>query len=176
MQGWQRQVNYAQIELNTLNNELVENDKYLDEAKRSTDGCATSIDKYGKETKEAADQSQKFGEKSKVAVSDLRDMLMAAGITATLKEIADAFMACVDASIEFESAITGVYKTVDGTETQLAGITQGVKDLSLVIPATTTEIAAVAEAGRAAWHRDAVSNGFYQGYDRAGRCHKPNFD
>ena len=146
VQNWQRQINYAQVELNTLNNELTENDRYLDEAKRSADGCATSIDKYGKETKEAADQSQKFGQKSKDAVADLRDMLLAAGITATLKEIAEAFKACVDASIEFESAITGVYKTVDGTDAQLAEITQGVKDLSLVIPATTTEIAAVAEA------------------------------
>ena len=53
---WQRQVNNAQVELNDLDRELVKNNSYLDEAKRSTDGCATSIDRMGKESAEAAKQ------------------------------------------------------------------------------------------------------------------------
>lgn len=50
------------------------------------------------------------------------------------------------ASIEFESAFAGVEKTVDGTEEQLAALRQGILDMAEEIPASTTEIAAVAEA------------------------------
>nr|DAI09765.1 MAG TPA: minor tail protein [Caudoviricetes sp.] len=50
------------------------------------------------------------------------------------------------ASIEFESAFAGVEKTVDGTEEQLASLRQGILDMATEIPASTTEIAAVAEA------------------------------
>lgn len=57
------------------------------------------------------------------------------GLTAATKE-----------AIEFESAFTGVTKTVDGTEEQLNNLKQGIKDLSKEIPSTTTEIAQVAEA------------------------------
>ncbi len=49
-------------------------------------------------------------------------------------------------AIEFESAFTGVTKTVDGTEEQLSKLKQGIKDLSKEIPSTTTEISQVAEA------------------------------
>ena len=48
------------------------------------------------------------------------------------------------ASIEFESAFAGVEKNVDGTEEQLSALRQGILDMK--IPASTTEIAAVAEA------------------------------
>ncbi len=50
------------------------------------------------------------------------------------------------AAIEFESAFAGVEKTVDGTEEQLAALRQGILDMAEEIPASTTEIAAVAEA------------------------------
>jgi len=72
--------------------------------------------------------------------------LAAAGVIGGLKKIAEALKEAIDASIEFESAITGVYKTVEGTDEQLQAISDGIKQLSTVIPASTTELAAVAEA------------------------------
>lgn len=57
-----------------------------------------------------------------------------AGVTAT------------KAAVEFESAFAGVEKTVDGTTEQLAALRQGILDMAEEIPASTTEIAAVAEA------------------------------
>ena len=55
-------------------------------------------------------------------------------------------VASVKASIDFESAFTGVTKTVDATEEQLAELRQGIIDMSTEIPSSTTEISAVAEA------------------------------
>ena len=55
---YQKSVNSTQIDLNKLSNELEKNAQYLAEAETSADGCATSIDRYGKEIKQAADSSE----------------------------------------------------------------------------------------------------------------------
>lgn len=49
-------------------------------------------------------------------------------------------------AIDFETAFTGVTKTVDGTDEQLAKIKQGLLDLSKATSSSSTDIAAVAEA------------------------------
>lgn len=52
----------------------------------------------------------------------------------------------VNEAMKFESAFAGVEKTVDGTAVELGKLKQEIKDMSLAIPASTTEIAGVAEA------------------------------
>ena len=52
---YQKSVNSTQIDLNKLSSELEKNAQYLAEAETSADGCATSIDQYGKAVKDAAD-------------------------------------------------------------------------------------------------------------------------
>lgn len=133
--NWQKQLNNAKTDLNKLTDEVEQNNTYLKEAEKSANGAATSIDEYGKKTKEAGD-----------SIDTLAAALAAAGVAGTVKEIAAALRDCVSASIEFESAITGVFKTVDGTDEQLQAISDAVKKMSLEIPASTTEIASVAEA------------------------------
>ena len=60
--------------------------------------------------------------------------------------VAGVGVAVTKAAVEFESAFAGVEKTVDGTTEQLAALRQGILDMAEEIPASTTEIAAVAEA------------------------------
>lgn len=60
--------------------------------------------------------------------------------------IVGAGVASVKSTMDFETAFTGVEKTVDGTEEQIANLKQGIKDLATEIPSSTTEISAVAEA------------------------------
>jgi len=50
------------------------------------------------------------------------------------------------AAVEFESAFAGVKKTVDATEEQFAELELGIRNMSKELPASTTEISAVAEA------------------------------
>lgn len=132
---YQRQVNRAQVSVDDLNAELAQNRRYLDEASKSADGCAQSIDRYGRSA-----------EQTRSAVDALAAALVATGAAARLREITEAIWSCVEASTEFESAVTGVYKTVEGTPEQLAAISDGIKEMSTQLPATTTEISAVAEA------------------------------
>ena len=141
-----QKANNAEAKLNDLNRELEQNSAYLQEAKTSADGCATSIDAYGKRTKEAAKESADFGKTSVDAVSTLASALAAAGIGMAFRELVDAIKAASEASMEFESAITGVFKTVDATQEQMTAITEGIQEMALRIPASTTEISAVAEA------------------------------
>lgn len=55
------------------------------------------------------------------------------------------FAAVTKAGMDFESAFAGVRKTVDTNEAGFAKLRQGIRDMSLVVPAAATEIAAVAE-------------------------------
>jgi TP901 family phage tail tape measure protein len=52
----------------------------------------------------------------------------------------------VKAAIDWESAWTGVLKTVEGTPEQLAKVEKGLRDLATTLPSSHREIAAVAEA------------------------------
>ncbi len=133
--GWQDKLNSAKIKLNDLDAELKLNDKYMEEARQSADGCATSIDQFGDRVKESADKAD-----------DLREALVAAGVIAALKATADALAACVEKSIEFESALAGVAKTTDMSGAELASMGDAIQDLSTKIPATAVEIANVTEA------------------------------
>lgn len=142
---YQKQINNTERDQANFGSELQKTERYLDEARNSTDRCATSIDKYGKEVKQAKEDSEELGDKSQKAINTLASALAAAGVAKAIHEIAEAIKECVDASIEFESAMAGVFKTVDGTDTQMEAISEGIKKMSTEIPAATTEIAAVAE-------------------------------
>ena len=120
--------------------------KALDDVSNDANKASDKVEEFGNESEKAGRKSEEFGKKSAEAFSDIEQLLVTAGIVKGIQAIGEAFVDCVKDAIEFESAITGVYKTVDGTPEQLAQISDEVKELSLRIPSTTTEIAAVAEA------------------------------
>lgn len=103
------------------------------------------IDELAEQERQAADGAEDFGDRSTEALEAVQSALAALGITKLLHAIYDEFRACVDASVEFESAMTGVAKTTDLTDAEFAAMSDAVQDLSTEIPATTTELAAIAE-------------------------------
>lgn len=54
-------------------------------------------------------------------------------------------IAAVKASVNFESAFTGVRKTVDATEEEFAALSEGIKEMSSQMPQSASEIAGVME-------------------------------
>lgn len=58
---YNRQVNYAQADLNKMQRELNKTAQYMEEAETSADGCAVSIDAFGKAAKNAGEQLQSAG-------------------------------------------------------------------------------------------------------------------
>ena len=83
------------------------------------------------------DTMQKVGAKIQSAGKKLSAFSVASGVALALS---------AKSAIDFESAFTGVEKTVDGTEEQLAELKQGIRDMAKELPSSTTEISAVAEA------------------------------
>jgi hypothetical protein len=98
-------LNYAKADLNKLNGELSENEKYLNEAKTSANGCATSIDEYGKKVKAAGEASETFGNESTGAVNALAEALAAAGIVATVGKIEKALLSCATGAASFADEV-----------------------------------------------------------------------
>ena len=105
VQAWQKQLNNARIDLNDLSDEIDRNNRYLAEAQGSADQCARSIDKYGREVKEAGTASEKFGRQSTGAVEALAQAFVAAGVTKGIQEITGALIECSDAANAFEKSI-----------------------------------------------------------------------
>ena len=117
----------------------------------------TTFAKARGELGDTADSAESFGSRATQAVDAVSSVLAAAGISAALKEIKEGFDECVQASLDFESAITGVAKTTDLTDGELADMSDAIKAMSTEIPASTTEIAAVAEAaGQLGIQKDAL--------------------
>jgi hypothetical protein len=79
VQKWQVKLNDAYTDLQKLNKEINSNTNYLKEAENSTDQTAHSIDKYGKEVKQAGDSSEKAGGQIK---SGLAGPAIVAGVAA----------------------------------------------------------------------------------------------
>ncbi|MEN6437016.1 MAG: phage tail tape measure protein [Syntrophobacter sp.] len=99
-----------------------------------------------KEKQEAASQeADNFGTTASAAFGAVEQAIVAAGITVALKEIYEAYINCADASMNFESAMTGVAKTTDMSNEELAAMAGEIKDLSTDIPVFTDDFAGVGE-------------------------------
>lgn len=70
----------------------------------------------------------------------------AAGVTGVAVAAGIAAKAVADASIQYETAFSGVRKTVDATEPELQALRQGFIDLSTEIPVSAVELAGIGEA------------------------------
>ena len=132
--------------LNELSSALEEAGVNTDDLTHSSEQLSGKIDDLKKKQGEAADKAMTFGDKAGQAFNQVHEAIVAAGIAVALKEIYEYFASCAQASMDFESAITGVAKTTDLTDEELAAMSDSIKALSTEIPATTEEIAAVAEA------------------------------
>lgn len=86
-------------------------------------------------------RSQGYIQNHKASINDLSNAAL--GLGAGL--IAGAGLAA-KAAMDWESAWTGVQKTVEGTDAEMASLEQGLRDMAKSLPATHAEIAAVAEA------------------------------
>lgn len=90
----------------------------------------------------ATQSMQSFGTTGVNAITQVQQALMAAGIVTAMKSIATA---TYEASVSFESGMTGVDKTTNLTAQELAELTEQVKTLATDIPVTVEELTAIGE-------------------------------
>lgn len=135
---YQKQLNYATIDLIKFDRELKNTDKYLDEAAQSADGTASSIDEFGKAVKDAGDEGsdgmgqlkEAFGQLGEAAKSgdingvvaslgSLKGLLVGGAAVAGAKALADGIINITESTKE--------YRTILGTlevSSKQAGYTQ----------------------------------------------------
>ena len=128
-----------------------DNQKAIEKKEKALTQAKIQLEKYGVELKNVESKLNSTVAKNEELVSSLENIgnkiekvgkkasvfsgVVAAGLGATVKS-----------AIDFETAFTGVEKTVDGTEEQIENLKQGIRNLAKEIPSSTTEISAVAEA------------------------------
>ncbi|MEG1603906.1 MAG: hypothetical protein RR340_09900, partial [Cloacibacillus sp.] len=105
VQKYQILLNYAKTDLNKFSTELNQNDKYMTEAKTSTDGCATSIDEYGKKVKKATDDSKRFGNDGASSVKKLGEAFASSKVAEYAIKIEKALFSCVKAASAYADEV-----------------------------------------------------------------------
>lgn len=98
--GYRQSLNRAKAELINLNQELEDNERYLDEARKSADGCAESIDGYGKAVRDADSSKDPLGNLM-AGFGNLKGMLAGGAVVGGIKAVGDAIMSVVEDTAEY---------------------------------------------------------------------------
>ena len=135
---YQKQLNYATIDLIKFDRELKNTDKYLDEAAQSADGTASSIDEFGKAVKDAGEEGsdgmgqlkEAFGQLGEAvkggdingvvaALGSMKGLLVGGAAVAGAKALADGIINITESTKEYRT-ILGTLET----SSKQAGYTQ----------------------------------------------------
>lgn len=127
---WKNKLIEAKEKQERYKNALNETNKQLILQSEAFIKVGEKIESTGNKLTSAGEKIEKVGNKLSV---------VSAGIVAVAG-------GSLKASIDFESAFTGVEKTVDGTTEQLEELKQGILDMSTQLPSSAVEISAVAES------------------------------
>lgn len=114
--AYQTAVNYANIELNNMKEQQEQAARYMQEAEKSADQCATSIDEYGKEVKDAANQTSVFGD---VLKANLASEAIIAGVKRLAEGVKEIAEGAVEVGTEFEASMSNVAATMGMTAEEI---------------------------------------------------------
>ncbi len=98
---YQQQLNRAKARLNDLDGEIQKNGRYMEEAANSTDGCASSIDEYGREVQDAEKKAGTFGEVLKANLTAEAVIAGLKAIAGAVKQVGEALGETVTAAAEY---------------------------------------------------------------------------
>lgn len=106
--SYKQSLNMAKTAVANLSRELADNEKYMDEAEKSADGCAASIDEFGNQVKEAKDDTSSFGDV-------LRANLTSEAIISGVKALASAVGSIASSAKESILAASELGDSIDKT-------------------------------------------------------------
>lgn len=154
--NWQKQLAKTQIKLNDTNAEMELNQKYMDEAKTSADGCATSIDEFGKQVKEAGDSTMD----ATAAMDALSSVVASASLMQGVKNLASALMDCANAAGDFYAQMSTVEAISGASRGEMEDLTAAAKQMGATTSFTATEAGQALEyMAMAGWSADEMLDG-----------------
>lgn len=155
---WQAQLNTAKAEEANLSREIEKTNGYLDETRGKADHCATSIDKMGKEVKEAAaDMEDGADSTSRVSESfdTLSSILVTSGVAEGIRKVAAALKTCVDVSADFHYTMATVQAVSGATTDEMGKLEAQAKDYASTTVFMAQDVAnAYQVMGQAGWTVD----------------------
>ncbi len=125
-ESYQTSLNLANATLKDMETELDSTEVHMQEAEQRTDKCAVSIDKYGKEVNQAAEQTSVFGD---VLKANLMSEAVIAGVRALADGISDIADGAVEAGSSFEASMSQVAATMGMTAEE---VSNGSKEYTLL--------------------------------------------
>ncbi len=136
--GYRTSLNLANEALESMDRELQRTGSYLREAEQSTDGCADSIDEYGREVSEASEKTSVFGD---VLKANLTSDLIMQGIRAVADGIKAAADGAIDAGSAFEAGMSQVQAVSGASGEELDRLKEKAKEMGAKTKFSATESA-----------------------------------
>lgn len=144
-----KQITYYTTQLNKAEAQVKETEAQLGKYEQS-------LNETEKEQKDVGDSLKQLNDGFTVAKGVIAN-LIADGIRNLITGLKNVAVEAFNAGVEFESAFAGVKKTVDATEEEYAVLEQQIIEMSKTLPASASEIAAVAEvAGQLGIKKDDI--------------------
>lgn len=113
---WRTSLTHAEADLLDLNGEIERNERYLEEARNSADHTAASIDEFGNEVGEAAEETSVFGD---VLKANLASEVIIAGIKAVAEGIKEIGSGVISVGKEFDTAMSQTAATIGLTAEEI---------------------------------------------------------
>ena len=133
----QTSLNNATTEQIKYGSELAQTNKYLEEAEKSTDKCAKSIDEFGKKT----DEADKHGEKLSDTLETLARNEAMEKLGEAAKKLLENLMECAETAEKFEYSIAKVQSIAQVSESDLRGMSEGIRQVGQEMGYGANEIA-----------------------------------
>ena len=115
-ESYSTSLNYAEADLQDMQKELKKTDSYMDEAEKSTSGCAESIDQYGKEVEKAQEQTSVFAD---VLKANLASDAIKSGIEVLKEGIEKITESTTEVGASFEASMSKVSATMGMTTEEI---------------------------------------------------------
>lgn len=133
----QTSINNTTAEQVRYGRELVQTNAYLEEAQKSTDGCAKSIDQYGRDISQADENTRKLEDTLEgIAQNEAMDR-----IGEGAKKVLETLAECVETAEQYEYAMAKVQSIAQvGTE-EYNKMSSGIRDVAVSMGYSTGEIA-----------------------------------
>lgn len=141
VESWQQKLNDAKIQVVRLQREIDTNNGYMDEASRSADGCATSIDEMGRRIKESTAQTSGSVEK---LTDDVESFFTVDKISEYADAVSEAFQqvaqSAYDALQDLDEGYDTILTKTGASGDTLAGFTKIADEIYGDLPSTMADI------------------------------------
>lgn len=153
---WNKKVISSEADVRKNSKAIEENSRYLDEAKNSADGCAVSIDEFGKKAKDAGQDLEEAGKQGSTFADVLKANITGDAIVAGVQMVADKAKEAAEYVVEigsaFEAGVSEVEAISGATGSELEALENKAKSLGSSTNFFATEVAgAMTNMSLAGW-------------------------